>query len=139
MSGPSGNMRGMTFTWTTPPWLRNEDCTHMATTLTDAGNGRITVHSEAVRGDDATEALADLLMGPGGTGGTVLRADVIGVVIRRGIDLEWMFQPPVRAVTASPGQWKITADAGPDAEVTTFSASDIRSFAARLHVAYGMA
>lgn len=129
----------MTFTWTNPPWLRNEDCTHMATTLTDAGNGRITVHSESVRGDDATEALADLLMGPGGMGSTVLRAHVIGVVIRRGIDLTWMFRPPVRAAAASPGQWEITVDVDPDAEVTTFSASDIRNFAARLHVAYGVA
>ncbi|MFI5753097.1 hypothetical protein ACIBBE_46545 [Streptomyces sp. NPDC051644] len=129
----------MTFTWTTPPWLRNEDCTHMATTLTDAGNGRIMVHSESVRGDDANEALADLLMGPCGMGGTVLRAHVIGIVIRRGIDLKWMFRPPVHAAAASPGQWKITVDADPDAELTTFTASDIRSFAARLHVAYGAA
>ncbi|MFF4188505.1 hypothetical protein ACFYZ9_35430 [Streptomyces sp. NPDC001691] len=129
----------MTFTWTTPPWLRIEDCTHMATTLTDAGHGRITVHSESVRGDDATEALADLLMGPGGTASTVLRAHVVGVVIRRGMDLEWMFRPPVHAAATSPGQWEITVDDDPDAEVTTFSASDIRSFAARLHVAYGAA
>ncbi len=69
----------------------------------------------------------------------MLRARVIGIVIRRGIDLEWMIRPPVRAAAASPGQWKITVDANPDAEVTTFTASDIRSFAARLHVAYGAA
>ncbi|MFF1715767.1 hypothetical protein [Streptomyces sp. NPDC058268] len=124
----------MTFTWKTPPWLRNEDCTHMATTLTDV-NGQITVHSESVRGDDATEALADLLMGPGGAGSTVVRPHVIAVVVRRGIDLSWMFKPPIHIKTTSQGQREIAVDADA-AEVTMFSASDIRSLAARLHVAY---
>jgi hypothetical protein len=53
----------MTFNWKTPPWQRIENSTHMAVTLTSVGGGQVSVISESVRGDDATEALADLLMG----------------------------------------------------------------------------
>lgn len=54
----------MTIQWQTPPWQRHTDCTYMAVTLTDAGD-QISMAASAVRGDTATEALADLLMGPG--------------------------------------------------------------------------
>lgn len=103
MSGSVGTLCGMTFSWTNPPWLRNEDCTHMATTLTNAGIAGVAAYSESVRGDDATEALADLLMGPGGASSTVLLSHVIAVVVRRGIDVRWMAQPPIQ-VAATDGQ-----------------------------------
>ncbi|WP_328940356.1 hypothetical protein OG259_00685 [Streptomyces sp. NBC_00250] len=38
------------------------------------------------RGDNATEALGDLLMGPGGAGGATLLSGFVGVTVRRGID-----------------------------------------------------
>lgn len=104
----------------------------MASTLLDAGRGQIELHSEAVRGDDAEEALADRLMGPTSV---VPLAVVVGVVVRRGIDLQWMFRPPIRVAADGVGQWSISVD--DDGDVTVFTASDIRSFAARLHVAYG--
>ncbi|MFE3632323.1 hypothetical protein [Streptomyces goshikiensis] len=127
----------MTFTWKTPPWLRREDCSYSASTLTDSGYGNIMIHSEAVRGDDAEEALADLLMGPSGLGGTVLPASTVGVVVRQGVDLSWMLQPPIEVTQVGPGQWTVALPAGKDEGVSVFSASDIRSYAARLHVAYG--
>ncbi|MGW0956051.1 hypothetical protein [Streptomyces sp. NPDC002545] len=72
----------MTFTWKIPPWQRNEDCTHMAVMLTDVGGGQIGLNTESVRGDNATEALADLLMGPGGAGGgAVLLPGLVAIVV----------------------------------------------------------
>ncbi|MFC9916404.1 hypothetical protein [Streptomyces sp. NPDC127197] len=62
----------------------------MAVMLTNAGGGQAAVTTESVGGDNATEALADLLMGPGGA---VLLPGLIGVVVRRGIDVMWMAQP----------------------------------------------
>jgi hypothetical protein len=128
-------MKRMTFNWETPPWQRHEDCTHMAVTLTKADD-QVAVVSESVRGDDATEALADLLMGPGGAG-TVLQPDLIGVVVRRGIDVMWMAQPPIQvSAGGEDGDWNITVDAG-GADVTAFSADDARELFNRLQDAYG--
>ncbi|GCE01588.1 hypothetical protein [Embleya hyalina] len=127
----------MTFNWTTPPWLRHEDCTHMATTLTHVGDGEINPLSEGVRGVDATEALADLIMGPGGRGGMLIHPGLVGVVIRRGIDVMWMAKPPVRiGLGDREGEWRIDVDAD-DAEVTVFSAPEVRELSARLREAYG--
>jgi hypothetical protein len=39
----------MTFTWKIPPWLRNEDSTHMAVLLTDAGGEQVSLAAEGVR------------------------------------------------------------------------------------------
>jgi hypothetical protein len=128
-------MSGMTFTWKIPPWQRNEDCTHMAVTLTNVGDGQVAVSTESVRGDNATEALADLLMGPGGAGGTVLLPGLIGVVVRRGIDVMWMAQPPIQVAAGDAGEWDIAVD-GAGAEVTAFAATDTRELLTRLQAAY---
>ncbi|WP_404871054.1 hypothetical protein ACI1MP_38200 (plasmid) [Kitasatospora griseola] len=127
----------MTFTWKTPPWQRNEDCTHLAVTLTNTGDGQVALTTESVRGDDATEALADLLMGPGGTGsGAALLPGLVGVVVRRGIDVMWMAQPPIH-VAAKAGEWEIGVEGADAEEVTAFSAADTRDLFARLQAAYG--
>ncbi|WP_439681675.1 hypothetical protein [Embleya sp. MST-111070] len=127
----------MTFNWETPPWQRHEDCTHMAVMLTYAGGGEITMVSESVRGDNATEALADLLMGPGGAGGMALTPGLVGVVVRRGIDVMWMAQPPIQvAAEDEKGEWQIAVDAQ-GVEVTLFSPADTHGLFTRLQAAYG--
>ncbi|WP_327330541.1 hypothetical protein OG265_37320 (plasmid) [Streptomyces sp. NBC_01208] len=128
----------MTFTWKTPPWQRNEDCTHMAVLVADGGRGQISFNTQSVRGDDATEALADLLMGPGGANGAaVLLPGLLAVVIRRGIDVMWMAQPPIEVSAAADGELNIAvAGAQPD-EVTAFSAADAQSLLTRIHAQYG--
>jgi len=130
----------MTFTWKIPPWLRNQDSTHMAVLLTDAGGGQVSLTAEGVRGDDATEALADFLMGPGGSspvGMVVSQPGLIGVVVRRGIDVLWMARPPIHAApSGKEGEWNIAVDAD-GGEVTTFSADDTRDLLSRLRAEYG--
>ncbi|GAA1924123.1 hypothetical protein [Streptantibioticus ferralitis] len=126
----------MTFTWKTPPWERHEDCTHMAVTLTHVGGGEIAVASESVRGDNATDALADLLMGPGGAAKMSLPG-LVGVVVRRGIDVMWMAQPPIEAAVSDTGEWTIAVHGVDEADVTAFSADDVRDLLARLRAAYG--
>ncbi|WP_331734730.1 hypothetical protein [Streptomyces sp. NBC_00887] len=128
----------MTFTWKTPPWQRNEDCTHMAVLVADGGGGQISFNTQSVRGDDATEALADLLMGPGGaSGAAVSLPGLLAVVVRRGIDVMWMAQPPIEVFTAGDGELNIVvAGAQPD-EVTAFSAADTQSLLTRIHAQYG--
>lgn len=127
----------MTFDWMTPPWQRYEDCTHMAVLLTDGEGGKVTLTTLSVRGDDATEALSDLLMGPGAMASAVAAPGLIGVVVRRGIDVMWMAQPPIEVESGSrPGEWTIGVAAG-EAEVTAFSAEDTRGMLARLREQYG--
>lgn len=128
----------MTFTWDTPPWERHEDCTHMAVTLTHVGGGEIAVASESVRGDNATEALADLLMGPGGAA-TTSQPGLVGVVVRRGIDVMWMAQPPIEVAASGADEWTIAVQDANKADVTAFSADDVRDLLARLQAAYGTA
>ncbi|GLX41196.1 hypothetical protein Sros01_72690 [Streptomyces roseochromogenus] len=127
----------MTFTWDIPPWQRNEDCTYMATTLTHVGGGQIAVNSESVRGDTPDEALADLLMGPGGRGGLAQVPGLVGVVIRRGVDVMWMAQPPIQVSAGAAGDWEIRVDASGGVEVTAFSAEDTIGLLDRLKAAYG--
>ncbi|MBK3642181.1 hypothetical protein [Streptomyces sp. MBT33] len=126
----------MTFDWKIPPWQRNEDSTHMAVMLTDAGGGQVALTTESVRGDNATEALADLLMGPGGAGGAVLLPSLIAVVVRRGIDIMWMAQPPIQVVAAGDGEWNIAVEGADKDDVTAFSAKDTRDLLARLQAVY---
>ncbi|MGX1266904.1 hypothetical protein [Streptomyces phaeoluteigriseus] len=126
----------MTFDWKIPPWQRNEDCTHMAVMLTTAGGGQVALTTESVRGDNATEALADLLMGPGGAGGAVLLPSLIAVVVRRGIDVMWMAQPPIHVAAAGDGEWNIAVEGADKDDVTAFSAKDTRDLLARLQAAY---
>jgi hypothetical protein len=126
----------MTFTWIKPPWLRTENCTHMALTLTDAGAGQVAAQCESVRGDDAAEALADLLMGP--TGGAASRMTLpclIAVVVRRGIDITWMARPPVHVV-ADQGRWEITV-AADTSNTTVFTAPEVHDLGVRLRAEYG--
>ncbi|NEA20659.1 hypothetical protein [Streptomyces halstedii] len=118
----------MTFTWKTPPWLRNEDCTHTAVLVADSGGGQISFNTQSVRGDDATEALADLLMGPGGANGTaVLLPGLVAVVVRRGIDMMWMAQPPIEVSAAGNGELSISVSGAQSDEVTAFSAADAQA------------
>ncbi|MFB6715654.1 hypothetical protein [Streptomyces sp. NPDC056358] len=125
----------MTFTWKIPPWERNEDCAYLATTLTALGGREVALNTESMRGNNATEALADLLMGPGGAGGAVLLPGLVGVVVRRGIDIMWMAQPAIEVTKTPKGEWTIAVD-GADAEVTAFSAPDALDLHSRLHAAY---
>lgn len=127
----------MTFNWKIPPWERFEDATHMGVMLTGDRGGQVSLVAEGVRGDDATEALADLLMGPGGIAATVSTPGLVGVVVRRGIDVLWMAQPPIHAAPGkTAGEWEISVDAG-GAEVTVFSADQVRDLLARIRAEYG--
>lgn len=109
----------------------------MAVTLTDVGGGQIALNAESVRGDDATEALADFLMGPGGAGGAALLPGLVAVVVRRGIDVMWMAQPPIQVAASGDGEWDIAVDGADASEVTAFSASDAHDLLTRLQAAYG--
>ncbi|MFI0990663.1 hypothetical protein [Streptomyces exfoliatus] len=129
----------MTFSWKIPPWERHEDCTFLAVTLMEqGGNGHCGFSTEAVRGDDAIEALADLLMTPR----SLLRLvpsppTLIGVVVRRGIDVMWMAQPPLQVVRDDRGRWQVTpADAS---DLTVFSPTEISGMVSRLQSQYGRA
>ena len=126
----------MEFTWDTPPWLRPDDCTHMATMLVSAGAGQVSVTSEAVRGDDATEALADLLMGPGGRAGAVLLPGMIAVVIRRGVDVMWLAQPPIDVTDLGGGEFGVDVNADGD-DISVFPAAEVATLRDQLHAAYG--
>ncbi|MER5641909.1 hypothetical protein ABT095_33855 [Kitasatospora sp. NPDC002227] len=126
----------MTFTWKIPPWQRNENCTHMAVTLTHVGGGEIALTTESVRGDNATEALADLLMGPGGANGTALSPGLVGVVVRRGIDVMWMAQPPIQVVARGADEWEIGVAGDDPADVTAFSTEETLDLLGRLQAAY---
>ncbi|MGX1887508.1 hypothetical protein [Streptomyces sp. NPDC055287] len=128
----------MTFTWKTPPWQRNEDCTHIAVMVTDVGGGQIGFSTESVRGDDATEALADMLMGPGGAGGgAVLLPGLLAIVVRRGIDVMWMAQPPIRVSSAGNGGLNISVAGAEEGEVTAFSVEDAHALLGRIQAQYG--
>jgi hypothetical protein len=127
----------MTFNWKTPPWQRNQDSTHMAVVITDAGRKQVSLAAQAVRGDDATEALADLLMSPGGGAIASPRIGLIGVVVRRGIDVLWMAQPPIEVSSGeTKGEWNIAVDAD-GTQVTAFSAQDTLDLYTRLRAEYG--
>jgi hypothetical protein len=110
----------------------------MAVLLTNDGGGQVGVVAQGVRGDDATEALADLLMGPGGIGTAAALPGLIGVVVRRGIDIMWMAQPPIEVAGSGDGTWEIAVDNADGAEVTAFSADDTRDLLTRLRAAYGV-
>ncbi|MFD8229458.1 ATP-binding protein [Streptomyces massasporeus] len=64
---------------------------------------------------------ADLLMGPGGAGGAVLLPSLIAVVVRRGIDVRWMAQPPIQVAAAGDGEWSIAVEGADKEVVTAFS------------------
>ncbi|MFE9913365.1 hypothetical protein [Streptomyces clavifer] len=128
----------MTFTWKTPPWQRNEDSTHMAVLVADAGDGQISFNTQSVRGDDATEGLADLLMGPGGAeGAAVLMPGLLAVVVRRGIDVMWMAQPPIQVSPAGDGGLNIAVAGAEEGEVTAFSVEEAKALLDRIKAEYG--
>ncbi|TQE28245.1 hypothetical protein [Streptomyces ipomoeae] len=128
----------MTFSWKIPPWERHEDCTYLAVTLMDQGDGQFRFSAEGVRGDDAIEALADLLMTPGSLLGLVPSLPtLIGVVVRRGIDSTWLAKPPVQVARDDRDRWQIAvADA---TDVTVFSPTEISGLVSRLQSQYGSA
>ncbi|MET8517530.1 hypothetical protein [Streptomyces sp. NPDC005077] len=110
----------------------------MAVLVTNVGGGQIGFSTESVRGDDATEALADLLMGPGGAGGgAVLLPGLLAVVVRRGIDVMWMAQPPIQVSAAGNGELNIAVGGADEGEVTAFSVDDARALLGRIEAQYG--
>lgn len=60
----------------------------------------------------------------------------IGVVVRRGIDLMWMAQPPIQVSAAGEGEWDIAVGGRDAADMTEFSATDARDLPTRLKTAY---
>lgn len=102
----------------------------------DQGGGQSGSITESVRGDDAIEALADLLMAPGSLLGRVpSHPALIGVVVRRGIDSTWLAEPPVQVARDDRGRWQIAiADA---TDVTVFSPTEISGLVSRLQSQYG--
>lgn len=129
----------MTFSWRTPPWNRFEDCTYLTVTLTDAGEGQFRFTTEGVRGDDAVEALADLLMGGGGFWLSAAPATValIGIVVRRGIDPAWLAKPPIQVAQDERGRWQVAVQDTKDVDVTVFSPTEVTGIASRLRAQYG--
>lgn len=92
----------------------------LATTLTAVGGGEVALNTESVRGSNATEALADLLMGqaarccytvPWARGGPSGH--------RHHVDA----QPAIEVTKPPKVEWTIAVDRA-DAEVTAFSAPD---------------
>lgn len=130
----------MTFSWRTPPWERFEDCTYLTVILTDAGEGQFGFTAEAVRGDDAIEALSDLLMGSHSLF-LLLTASApaapIGIVVRRGIDAAWLAQPPIQVAQDERGRWHISVRRAKDEEITVFSPPEVTGIASRLRAQYG--
>ncbi|WP_432588518.1 hypothetical protein ABVG11_26680 [Streptomyces sp. HD1123-B1] len=134
----AGEDAAMTFSWKIPPWKRHEDCTYLAVTLIDQGGGHSGSITEGVRGDDAIEALADLLMTPGsplGPGPT--HPALIGVVVRRGIDTTWLAQPPIQVARDERGRWQVAVGNATDEDVTVFSPTEISGLLSRLRSQYG--
>ncbi|MFF9569938.1 hypothetical protein [Streptomyces sp. NPDC014685] len=122
----------MAFSWKIPPWERHENCTHLAVTLMDQGEGQFRFIAEGVRGDDAIEALADLLMTPGSLPLGLSPPALIGVVVRRGIDRTWLVDPPLQVGRDKRGRWQVAV-----ADATVFFPSEIGGFASRLRAQYG--
>jgi len=117
-------------TWAIPPWERNEKSTHLATRIVHEGGGRVSFLSEPVRGDNAVEALADLMMGPGMPGSA---SGLIGVAVRRGIDVKWFAEPPLYAEEISKDEWDVSVYS---AGVTLFSLDDVLTLNDRLKKQY---
>ncbi|WP_124291272.1 hypothetical protein [Streptomyces sp. ADI91-18] len=129
----------MTFTWKTPPWQRHEDCTHMAVTLVRNGGGNIATSATSLRGDDATEALADFLMGDPGGRAAASMPGLVAVVVRRGIDVMWMAQPPIQVSSSDSGEWTLAVHGVDEADVTAFSSDQVQELLAQLQAQYGRA
>ncbi|MEU0660697.1 hypothetical protein [Streptomyces lavendulocolor] len=128
----------MTFSWRIPPWERFEDCTYVAVTLTDAGDGRFRFRSEGVRGDDPIEALADLLMTPGSLLGLMPSYPaLLGIVVRRGIDSTWIGEPPIKVGRDERGRWQIAISEADLPDVTVFTPTEITGLFSRLQSQYG--
>lgn len=127
----------MTFTWKTPPWQRRVDSSFTATVLTDNGGARIGVVTEAVRGDDATEALADLIMGPGGGGDALLAPGFIGVVVRKGVDAAWMARPQITVTADGPDTWTVVVHQEHAGTATVYTAAEVRDLQSRLLAHHG--
>ncbi|MFJ9638653.1 hypothetical protein [Streptomyces sp. NPDC101178] len=128
----------MTFSWKIPPWERFEDCKYVTVTLTDAGAGQFECISEAVRGDDAIEALADLVMSPRSPLGFISsHPALIGVVVRRGIDVAWLAKPPVEVGRNDRGKWQISIAEADLPGVSVFDVTEIAGLVSRLRSQYG--
>jgi hypothetical protein len=136
----AGRMRVMTFSWRIPPWERFEDCKYLAVTLTDAGAGQFRFNSEGMRGDDPIEALTDLLMTPGSLLGLMPSYPaLIGVVVRRGINTDWIAEPPVKVARDDRGRWQIAIAETDLPDVTVFTPTEIAGLVSRLRSQYGRA
>ncbi|MFD3874279.1 hypothetical protein [Streptomyces sp. NPDC058623] len=128
----------MNFSWRIPPWERFEDCTFLAVTLTDSGDGQYGHVAEGVRGDDPIEALADLLMTPGSLLGLMPSyPGLIGVVVKRGIDSTWLAKPPVQVGRDERGRWQVGIAQTDLPGVTVFTPTEISGLVSRLQSQYG--
>ena len=131
-------MSTMTFSWRIPPRERFENCEYLAVKLTDTGNGQFRFSSEGVRGDDAIEALADLLMTPGSPLGLMPSYPaLIGVVVRRGISSDWIAEPPVKVGRDDRGRWQVAITEADLPDVTVFTPTEITGLVSRLQSQYG--
>ncbi|MFJ9683627.1 hypothetical protein ACIRP2_37200 [Streptomyces sp. NPDC101194] len=70
-------------------------------------------------------------------GGAVLLPGLLAVVVRRGIDVMWMAQPPIQVSPAGNGELNIAVAGADDDEVTAFSADDTRTLLGRIQAQYG--
>ncbi|WP_327742783.1 hypothetical protein OHO28_51660 [Streptomyces europaeiscabiei] len=67
----------------------------------------------------------------------VLLPGLVAVVVRRGIDVMWMAQPPIQVSPAGNGEVEIAvAGATEEDQVTAFSAADARAFLDQLRAEY---
>jgi hypothetical protein len=108
--------------------------------LVDAGDGQFVSSSEAVRGDDPIEALADLLMTPGSlTGLMPSYPALIGIMVRRGIDPVWIAEPPIQVGRDERGRWQIALAEADLPDVTVFNPTEITGLVSRLQSQYGRA
>ncbi|MFE5753384.1 hypothetical protein ACFQ7M_39475 [Streptomyces massasporeus] len=51
----------------------------------------------------------------------MLLPSLIAVVVRRGIDVMWMAQPPIQVAIAGDGEWNIAVQGADKEDVTAFS------------------
>jgi hypothetical protein len=104
--------------------------------LTESDGG-VSMAAQGARGENATEALADMFTTTPGMGNALGEADLIGIVVRSGIDVMWMARPPIEVVrNEAKSEWEVSVEAS-GAEVTMVSADEARDLYARLRAEYG--
>lgn len=108
----------------------------MAVVMSGSGDEGVYFNTTSVRGDNAVEGLADLLMGPGGAqGAAVMHPGLIGVVVKKGIDVMWMARPPIH-VEKGEDQWLISIEGPEEGQVQAFSAAEVEQLLVKLRQEY---